>query len=506
MELAGGATSILNSQQHIALWKLLTSVGAQGKRHELTSLPGEILRTSAPSPDNTPPTTAALPTSTSPATTATTAQTMPQQEQESEITTILAVGLGDIDDLSDEDIRFAAGSASRHIGTAHTVVTGLSMFSEEAALLGHALGAYTYSGQKKEQKKGIETILAISPHPSSSTRNLSERVSTVAKAVAFARDLVNAPANDLYPQSYADIIRSEAEPRGLHVEILDEVQLQQHGFGGILGVGQGSQRPPRLLRMTYTPAEATDKTPTVALVGKGVTFDTGGISLKPGANMWNMVSDMAGSAAVAAALFAAADLKLALTVIATIPLAENMPSGSAIRPGDILRHYGGLTTEVLNTDAEGRLILADAIVRACEDQPDYLIETSTLTGAQVVALGDRTPGIMGSIHFRDRVAILSQQVGENGWPMPLPAELGEALTSDVADLRNISESRWGGMSVAGHYLANFVAKDVQWVHIDVAGPAYNTGAPYGYNPKRGTGVPVRTIVAVLESLAAQEPH
>ncbi|HIW95834.1 MAG TPA: leucyl aminopeptidase, partial [Candidatus Corynebacterium gallistercoris] len=236
-------------------------------------------------------------------------------------------------------------------------------------------------------------------------------------------------------------------------------------------------------------------------VGKGITFDTGGISLKPGANMDHMISDMGGSAAVVGATLAAARLELPVKVTATIPLAENMPSSSATRPGDILRHYNGLTTEVLNTDAEGRLILADAISRACEDEPDYLIETATLTGAQLVALGERTPGIMGSIAFRDRVSQLSQDVGENGWPMPLPAELGEALKSDVADLKNISSSRWGGMSVAGHYLSNFVTEGVEWVHIDVAGPAFNTGSAHGYTPKRGTGVPVRTIIAALEDIA-----
>jgi len=212
--------------------------------------------------------------------------------------------------------------------------------------------------------------------------------------------------------------------------------------------------------------------------------------------MWDMIMDMGGSAAVIAATLAAAKLQINTQVTATIPVAENMPSATATRPGDILRHYGGLTTEVLNTDAEGRLILADAIARACEDEPDYLIETATLTGAQMVALGDRTPGIMGSAAFRDRVTVLSQEVGENGWPMPLPTELGEALKSDVADLRNISNSRFGGMSVAGHYLSNFVSEGVEWVHIDVAGPAYNTGSAYGYTPKRATGVPVRTIIAV----------
>jgi leucyl aminopeptidase len=184
-------------------------------------------------------------------------------------------------------------------------------------------------------------------------------------------------------------------------------------------------------------------------------------------------------------------------------MAENMPSSTAQRPGDVLTQYGGITVEVLNTDAEGRLILADAIVRACEDNPDYLIETSTLTGAQTVALGSRTPGVMGSDEFRDRVAALSQSVGENGWAMPLPEELKDDLKSTVADLANVSSSRFAGMLVAGVYLREFVADDVQWAHIDIAAPAYNTGGPWGYTPKGGTGVPTRTMFAVLEDIAAK---
>jgi leucyl aminopeptidase len=240
----------------------------------------------------------------------------------------------------------------------------------------------------------------------------------------------------------------------------------------------------------------------VALVGKGITFDTGGISIKPAANMHHMTSDMGGAAAVIATVVLAAKRQLPIDVIATVPMAENMPSATAQRPGDVLTQYGGITVEVLNTDAEGRLILADAIVRACEDDPDYLIETSTLTGAQTVALGARTPGVMGSDDFRDRVGELSRQVGENGWPMPLPEELKDDLKSTVADLANVSGSRYAGMLVAGTYLREFVADGVQWAHIDIAAPAYNTGGPWGYTPKGGTGVPTRTMFAVLEDISA----
>ncbi|MDU3110205.1 MAG: leucyl aminopeptidase, partial [Corynebacterium sp.] len=224
---------------------------------------------------------------------------------------------------------------------------------------------------------------------------------------------------------------------------------------------------------------------------------------KPGASMENMISDMGGAAAVIATVVLAARLGVSTPVTATVPMAENMPGGKAYRPGDVITQYGGKTIEILNTDAEGRLVLADAIVRACEDKPTHLIDTATLTGAQLVALGERTPGVLGNDEFRDRVAELSQSIGENGWAMPIPVELAEALKSPVADLRNVTNSRFGGMSVAAAYLREFVGEDVEWVHIDVAGPAFNTTGEYGYTPKRGTGVPVRTMFSVIEDLATK---
>ena len=479
LELAATGSGLLSKEQEITLWRVLTSVGATGKREELTPVPGELLATEGTAP----------------------------------ATKILALGLGDIDESTDEDIRELAGVASRAAGLGTKVVSSLGLISPEAALVGHALGGYRFAGFKGASAKDAagQDVSAKDDDASDSPATITvlareadaallAQAQVDAAAVALARDFVNTPANFLYPETYANTIREIAEAVGLGVEILDEKELEDKGYGGIVGVGKGSEHAPRLVRLTHEPS-AANEAPQVALVGKGVTFDTGGISLKPGANMWDMISDMGGSAAVVATMVAAARLDLPMKVIATIPLAENTPSSTATRPGDVLRHYNGLTTEVLNTDAEGRLILADAMARACEDEPDYLIETATLTGAQMVALGNRTPGVMGSIAFRDKVAELSQEIGENGWAMPLPPELGEALKSDVADLRNISASRWGGMSVAGHYLANFVTEGVEWVHIDIAGPAYNTAGAFGYTPKRGTGVPVRTILATLRHLA-----
>jgi leucyl aminopeptidase len=289
-----------------------------------------------------------------------------------------------------------------------------------------------------------------------------------------------------------------AQAAGLRTEVLDEKALRREGFGGILGVGGGSSRPPRLVRLHYAPAKPNAK---VGLIGKGITFDTGGISIKPAAKMEEMTMDMAGAAAVVVTTVLAARLELPVEVIATVPMAENMPSATAYRPGDVLTMYGGTTVEVLNTDAEGRLILADALVRAGQDNPDYLIDTATLTSSQVIALGNRTPGIMGSPEFRDRVTTISQRVGENGWAMPLPEHLRSDLDSKLADIANVASHRWGGMLAAGVFLSEFVPDGVPWAHLDIAGPAYNSGSPWGYTAKGGTGVPVRTLAAVLADIA-----
>jgi leucyl aminopeptidase len=409
-----------------------------------------------------------------------------------------------------DTIRRAAGVAARSLGGAESVVTTLAELPGDdvcaAAVEGLILGAYRFSAFRsaktapKDKGLGKITVLATSK----GAKKQSAYGEAVATAVATARDFVNTPPSHLFPAEFAQRAAALGESAGLGVEVLDEKALKKGGYGGIIGVGQGSSRLPRLVRLSHRGsrlAKNPKQAKKVALVGKGVTFDTGGISIKPAASMHHMTSDMGGAAAVIATVVLAARLELPIDVIATVPMAENMPSATAQRPGDVLTQYGGTTVEVLNTDAEGRLILADAIVRACEDDPDYLIETSTLTGAQVVALGARIPGVMGSDEFRDRVAALSQREGENGWPMPLPDELKDDLKSTVADLANISGQRFAGMLVAGVFLREFVADGVQWAHIDVAGPAYNTTGAWGYTPKGATGVPTRTMFAVLEDIA-----
>jgi leucyl aminopeptidase len=416
---------------------------------------------------------------------------------------LIATGLGAVDDQpTGEQVRRAAGAAARALsGTSHAVTT-LSRIDLAAAAEGTALGSYAFTGYRSQNGDGplSRMDLSVPSAGSGSARQELAKATAIAEAVAITRDLVNTPPNDLYPASFAERAVVLAEQAGLRTEVLDEKALRREGYGGILGVGGGSSRPPRLVRLHWVPTTVPPQAK-VALIGKGITFDTGGISIKPAAKMDEMTMDMAGAAAVIATAVLAGRLELPVEVIATVPMAENMPSGTAYRPGDVLTMYGGKTVEVLNTDAEGRLILADALVRAAQDSPDYLIDTATLTGAQIVALGSRTPGIMGTPEFRDRVTAISQEVGENGWAMPLPDHLRADLDSKLADIANVAGHRWGGMLAAGIFLSEFVADGTPWAHLDIAGPAYNTGSPWGYTGKGGTGVPVRTLVAVLTDIA-----
>ena len=423
------------------------------------------------------------------------------------VASVLTIGLGKPrSEWPADTIRRAAGAAARALNSAEAAITTLTELDLEAAVEGLILGSYRFTAFRSDKTapkdQGLRKITVLSS--AKGAKSQAAHATAVATAVATARDLVNTPPSHLFPAEFAKRARALGESAGIEVEVLDDKALQKGGYGGVIGVGQGSSRPPRLVRLIHRGSRLAKKpkqAKQVALVGKGVTFDIGGISIKPAASMHYMTSDMGGAAAVIATVALAAQLELPIDVIATVPMAENMPSGTAQRPGDVLTQYGGITVEVQNTDAEGRLILADAIVRACEDNPDYLIETSTLTGAQTVALGARIPGVMGSDEFRDRVAAISQKVGENGWAMPLPDELKDDLKSTVADLSNISGQRFAGMLVAGVFLREFVADGVSWAHIDVAGPAYNTGSAWGYTPKGATGVPTRTMFAVLADIA-----
>jgi leucyl aminopeptidase len=407
---------------------------------------------------------------------------------------VVATGVGA--EPGPEQVRRAVGAALRTLTGKRSV--HIAVDSEVGAVAeGARLGSYAFTTYKSAAPKSALRTVTIAGATDREAKADLKRADIVAEAVTFARDLVNTPANDLYPASFADRISERASGAGLPVEVLDERALKRGRFGALLAVGSGSARPPRLVRLTHRPARPKAR---VALVGKGITFDSGGLNIKTQQMNW-MKSDMGGAAAVLAATFAAAALKLPVEVVATAPMAENMPSGSAYRPSDVITIRGGRTVEVADTDAEGRLILADGIVRACEDEPDYLIEASTLTGGQLVALGTRVIGAMGEEQWRDRVAAAGNRVGEQVWPMPLPEEIRPALDTPVADITSLPGDRWASMLVGGVFLGEFMPDELPWVHLDIAGPAWNAGAAWGYTPKGGTGAAVRTIVAALSELA-----
>lgn len=417
---------------------------------------------------------------------------------------VIAVGLGErVDSGYDPELlRRAAGAGIRAAVGRKRVAVALPVADREslrAVCEGAMLGAYAFDRYRTSSRDAgrtpVSAVTVISALPK--VKSVGRRAEAVSAAVALTRDLVNMPPSDLHPADMADAAVA-AMPAGVEAEVWDEKKLKRRGFGGILGVGAGAAYPPRLVHLSYTPPRAST---TLALVGKGITYDSGGLSLKPASAMEDMKSDMAGGAAVLAATAAIARLGVRLRVQAWVPMAENMPSGSAIRPSDVLSMYGGKQVEVLNTDAEGRLILGDALARASEDRPDYLLDVATLTGAQLVALGARMAGVMSNDDdFRDRVVAAAGRAGEQMWPMPLPPELRKSLDSEIADLSNMGD-RYGGMLVAGLFLQEFVGDGIPWAHLDIAGPSFNTGDPYGYTPKGGTGASVRTLVELAESLA-----
>ncbi|MGW8399309.1 leucyl aminopeptidase [Streptomyces lydicus] len=436
---------------------------------------------------------------------------------------VLAVGLGDApakDEAYDhEALRRAAGSAARALTGSKKAGFALPVEDAEAAAAvseGALLGAYTFTayrsngngngqnakGGKKNDAKSAplaEVALLGAKPRDKDVKAAAERAQALAAEINRARDLINTPSNDLDPKSFAAEAQAAAKEFGLKVEVLDEKALKKGGYGGLLGVGQGSEAPPRLVRIAYTHPKAEK---TLALVGKGITYDSGGISLKPAGHNETMKCDMSGAAAVFAAVVAAARLGLAVNVTGWLALAENMPSGSATRPGDVLTMYSGKTVEVLNTDAEGRLVLADALTRASEESPDAIVDVATLTGAMVLALGHRHFGIMANDDaFRTAIHEIAEEVGEQSWPMPMPEHLRKGMDSPVADIANMGE-RMGGGLVAGLFLKEFVGEGITWAHLDIAGPAFHEGAPWGYTPKGGTGSAVRTLVRLAERTAA----
>jgi leucyl aminopeptidase len=416
---------------------------------------------------------------------------------------VAAVGLGEpgsLDADGGEVLRRAAGAAVRALRGAKARRIALALPARDAAeteavTLGALLGGYVFGRYRTNGDKPEDTELILLGGDDAAAR----RAQVLADAVALVRDLVNTGPSDLYPASFAAEAQRVAEAAGLAYEVLDERELAEAGYGGLTGVGQGSVHPPRLVRVAYAHPDASR---TVVLAGKGITFDSGGLSLKPPKSMEAMKSDMAAAAAVLGAVAAIAALGPAVNVIGYLAMAENMPSGTAQRPSDVITIYGGKTVEVLNTDAEGRLVLADALARSAEDSPDLVIDLATLTGAQLVALGPRIMGVMANDDdLREGIVDAAERAGEAAWPMPLPAELRDGLDSTVADIANVTGDRNGGMLVGGLFLREFVPPGVRWAHVDIAGPAFHEGEPYGYTPKGGTGAAVRTLVQVAQDVA-----
>lgn len=390
----------------------------------------------------------------------------------------------------------AAGSARvRRLALAlpgHELLAGEA--GAERALRWALLAAYRFDRFRGERRRRLDEIQVLPPAGEERRYQAAARsAAAIASASAFARDLANTPPNEAHPAWIERQARALANQHGMRLRVYGTADLRRLRMGGILAVGGGSARPPRMLRLEYGRGERT-----VALVGKGVTFDTGGISIKPAAQMDEMKYDKCGATNVLGILRAAAELELPVRLRAYIPLAENMPDGAAYRPGDILAMHNGKTVEITNTDAEGRLILADAMAFAAGEKPDALLEYSTLTGACVVALGLTGAGLFTPDDgLASALLGAAGEAGERLWRLPLWPEFGEEMRGTHADLRN-SGGRWGGASSAGAFLANFTGGLKRWAHLDIAGPSYVGGD--GKGPKGATGYGIATTVRWLRTL------
>ncbi|WCC80528.1 leucyl aminopeptidase [Cutibacterium equinum] len=418
---------------------------------------------------------------------------------------LVLVGCG-TEGLDGEDLRKAAGAGARAAaalshGTPLKVAVDMGINSAEQVRIaaeGALLGCYKVPAvTSNHDGPEVSTVTIVSNARGAKPELDKARI--LADAVYTARDWVDAPANLLYPKTFATSAQSWCKDlKDVTVEVLDEKALVRGGFGGILAVGGGSARSPRLVRVEYAPEGATT---TLALVGKGITFDSGGLNIKTADGMYTMKCDMGGAAAVLAAVGAIARLGLNVRVIAYGCLAENMPSGSAWRPSDVVTIYGGKTVENGNSDAEGRIVMADGLARACEDEPDFLVDIATLTGACMVALGNHTAGVMTSgAQAADTLLDASEAAGEDFWELPITAEVRDALHSDVADVKSTA-AREGGAMYAAAFLQSCVTPGLDWAHLDIAGPAYNNAKPHDYIPIQGTGFGVRTLVQLAANLA-----
>jgi leucyl aminopeptidase len=425
--------------------------------------------------------------------------------------TLLLVGVGERAKADAEALRKAAAALVRHAAGTRKAVTTLpqALPADPAAAVravteGALLAAYRFDKYKRAASDGSQppaVLAALALVPEKAPRAALTRAVAAGQARAaatnLARDLSNEPANAMHPVDLAAAARRLLAGKRVTVKVKDERELAKEGFGGIVGVGQGAEHPPRLVELRYRPQRATGE---VVLVGKGITFDSGGLSLKPADSMKTMKTDMSGAAAVVGTMSALADLDVRVAVTGYLAAAENMPSGRATRPGDVLTMKNGTTVEVLNTDAEGRLVMADALALGAAGKPDAIVDVATLTGACVVALGTRYTGLMGNDEaLATELLDAAAAAGEPTWRLPLPPEYHKELESDVADLKNVGD-RYGGALTAGLFLQDFV-DGRPWVHLDIAGPA-RAEADDGYLVKGSTGVATRTLLSWLERRGA----
>ena len=417
---------------------------------------------------------------------------------------LVVVGLGDAD-TTPEQVRRSTGAAVRELASRGTstglrVAVSLETTDPElvkAAAEGAVLGAYTFAKVLGvAPKPGVTAVEIVSASTRGDARDAVDVAREIAAAVCTARDWINTPANALYPASFAALAKEHLKSTKVDIEVLDEQALEKQGYGGILAVGQGSSRKPRLMRVDYHPRGAKFH---LNLVGKGITFDSGGLNLKPADGMYTMKCDMSGAAAVLAAVKAIAALGYNVWVTAYAAMAENLPSDTAYRPSDVLTMFGGMTVENVNCDAEGRLVMADALTRSVQDSPGLIVDVATLTGACMIALGTRTAGLMASDDATADIVLDAAEVaGEEVWQLPIPEHLRKELDSKVADCKS-GGPREGGALIAAAFLQKFTG-DLPWAHLDIAGPAWNAGKEYDYVPAGGTGAAVRTLVALAAAL------
>jgi len=429
-------------------------------------------------------------------------QLLPQDKQ-----IVAAVGLGSSEKLSASELRNAAAALARATTKHKSVSCDLAHISNlptgaavRAVVEGIGLASYEFGYKSKKSEMQLNKVI-LTGSTSASNRKALDEATAVLDAVMFARDLVNEPGGSLTPAKFANKVSRMAKEKGLAVKVMDEAAIKRARLGGVLGVNRGSTHPPRFVELTYTPKEKSKGT--LAFVGKGITFDAGGLSIKPAQGMMDMKMDMGGAAAVVAAMSALPALAPKCKVKGYIPMTDNMLGGDATRPGDVLKIRNGKTIEVLNTDAEGRLILADALSLASETKPDAMIDLATLTGACMVALGPHIAGLMGyNDDFLKQVEKASEISGDRVWQLPLPSDYRRMYESSVADMQNIGGS-YGGTLTAGLILSEFVGEGIPWAHLDIAGPAFSDSSE-GERTKGGTGFGVRLLIDLAENFRKPE--